>query len=455
MNPPRPIAALALALVTASAAVPSLAAAQAAPITLEDALARATRHNVELSLAREDAAVAGSDRVSALSNVLPRLDLSSTFGRSFIGAQSGYVTSTGIPVPAQPASDQAYYSLGATLSQPLFDWTAFQGVRASGYQLAAAEKQYDEQVLSTAFEVTRRFYEVVRAERTLAVLEKTAARTQDLVARADALFAAGRAPRADTYTNRVNLANDQINVERQRARVNAARTSLGQAIGLTGSEAANLTVAVPPVMDRTDLRPGQPPALDELIATAQKRRPAVAAAKAQVAAADASVQSAWGGYLPSVGAQVSYNRSGPELTGNAGVYGDLTREYSSSALVVASWNLFEGRRTQAQVQRAESSARRARTGEEATALRVAKEISDARAVAASGATQVGLAADNLATADKALSLARERLEAGLATQLEVREASLNLTRAELSLVEARIDHAVAIADLARASGGPL
>lgn len=203
------------------------------------------------------------------------------------------------------------------------------------------------------------------------------------------------------------------------------------------------------------MRPGQPPPVDDLIATAMKRRPSVAAAKARTAAADASVQSAWGNYLPSVGAQVSYNRSGPDLSGSAGVYGDLTREYSSTALVVATWNLFEGRRTQAQVQRAESNARRARTGEESTALRVAKEISDARAVAASGATQVGLAADNLATAEKALSLARERLEAGLATQLEVREASLNLTRAELSLVEARIDHAVAIADLARASGGPL
>jgi outer membrane protein TolC len=124
-------------------------------------------------------------------------------------------------------------------------------------------------------------------------------------------------------------------------------------------------------------------------------------------------------------------------------------------MLVASWNLFEGRRTMATVQRAESQARRARASEELAALRVAKEISDARSVASSRATQVGLAADNLSTAQQALALARDRLDAGLATQLEVREASLNLTRAELSLVEARIDHAVAIADLARASGGPL
>ena len=58
-------------------------------------------------------------------------------------------------------------------------------------------------------------------------------------------------------------------------------------------------------------------------------------------------------------------------------------------------------------------------------------------------------------AEQGLALARERLDAGLSTQLELRDASLKLTQAELALVEARIDHAVAIADLARAAGGPI
>jgi outer membrane protein TolC len=71
------------------------------------------------------------------------------------------------------------------------------------------------------------------------------------------------------------------------------------------------------------------------------------------------------------------------------------------------------------------------------------------------ARQVSLAADNLTASEQSLSLARQRLEAGLASQLEVRDASLKLTQAELSLVQARIDHAVATADLARAVGGAI
>jgi len=450
VNPSRAIAALTLALF-----VPSLAAAEG-PLTLEEALELAARANPDLVMAREDATSAGADRMSSVGGVLPRLDVSAGFGRNFLGAQSGYRNTAGIDVPAQPASDQSAYSLNATLTQVIFDWSTFQDVKRSGASSTAAARRYDEAALQIAFNVTGRFFEVVRAERTLAVLEKSVARTEDLVKRADALYSAGRAPRSDTYTNRVNLANDRIAVEGQRARVVQARTGLGQLIGRTGPDAENLAVALPPEVDRPDFkRPGEPPPVAGVQALAEQRRPSIAAAKAQVAAAEAAVATAQGGYIPTVDARVTYSRGGPELSGANGVYGNLSENYTSVAQVVASWNIFEGRRTSAAVQRAESQARRARASYEAELLAVGKEISDARAVAASRSLQVGLAADNLAIAEQALALARERLDAGLATQLEVRDASLNLTRAELSLVEARIDHAIAIADLARASGGPL
>lgn len=443
----------ALAALSVALAHPALGAEGL--LTLDEALALASRQNADLALAREDASTAGADRTRALGALLPRLDLTASFGQSRLGEQSGFKTEEGIDVPAQPSSHNASYSLTASLSQPVFDWPAFQDARRAGAAETAAARLYDESVLSVAFDVTRRFYEVLRAERTLAVLEKTVARTQELVNRADALYAAGKAPRSDTYTNRVNLANDRIAVEQQVARTVAARTALVQSLGRSGVEADGLSVAVPSPLDRADVRPAEPPRLEAVLELARTRRPSLAAAKAVVDAADAAVRSAQGGYLPTVDARVSYSRNSAELGGATGVYGDLRKEYSATLGLVASWNLFEGRQTLAAVQRAESQARRARASQDRTLQAVVKEIADARALVASEATQVTLSADNLATAEKALALARERLEAGLATQLEVREASLNLTRAELSLVEARIDHAVAFADLARASGGPL
>jgi outer membrane protein TolC len=272
-----------------------------------------------------DADAAHADRIASLAGVLPRLDVQSSIGRSFTGASTlGLINPiTQEIIPPSGASDVASYALGLQLRRPVFDWRTFRDVSRATSSARAVERQVDEARLTLAFEVTRRFYDVVRAERSLAVLEKTAARSEDLVGRAEALFAAV-----------------------------------------------------------------------------------------------------------------------------------LSREYQSSAQLVVSWNLFEGRRTSAEVQRAESSARRARAAEGQVVATVTRELADARTIAGSTARQVGLAAENLRTADEGLALARERLDAEL-TQLELRDDSLKLTQAELSLVEARIDHQVALADLARAAGGAL
>jgi outer membrane protein TolC len=439
-------------------ALPSAARAQAPsaePLTLEAALAEAARANADVAIARADADAAGADVKSARGGLLPRLDVTASAGRDFTGRTSGRTfidPSTGetVSLPAQDASDQESYSASARLSQPLLDWGAVQDVRRAGASARAAGGQYDETRLRVAFDVTRLFHEVLRAERSLAVLEATVARSGELVARADALFAAGRAPRSETLQARVNLGNDRIAVEAQRVRAAQARTALAAALGRDGAE--QVRVAAPPALD-APLAGTEPPPVAELVARAEARRPALSAQRALVEAAEHAVGGARAGYYPRLDGQLSYGRTGAEAGGADGVFGDPTRNYGASAEVVLSVNLFEGRRTEAAVQRAEVQARRARATQGRTREQVAKEIADARAAVSSLATRAGLAEANLALAREGLALATQRLEAGLASQLEVRDASLKLTQAELSAVEARIDHAVATADLSRAVGG--
>ncbi len=429
------------------------------PLTLEEALAMAARESPDLAAARADAQGASADRMASLAAVLPRIDLSASFGHDYAGktAEQQLVVQNG---QVRAATDQEAYGLQLKLTQTLFDWTTLGDVRRSAWSRIATERQYDEASLSVSFEVTRRFYEAVRADRVLSVLEKTVARSQDLVARADALFSAGRAPKSDTLQARVNLANDQVAVEAQRIRVMQARTALAQVLGRGGAFAP----VAPAALDGPVPGAAEPLAVEKLAATARERRPALAAQSALVQAADSAVSSARGGWYPSLSAQASYSRQGsalldrtgsPDLPDVFGVYGNPSRAYTAAAQLVLSMNLFEGRLTLAGVRRAESSALRARAVQVRTEAQVAKEIADARAAVGALARQVALAAGSLSLADQGLALARQRLDAGLASQLEVRDASLKLTQAELSLVQARIDHAVAQADLARAVGGGL
>lgn len=442
--------ALALAL------APALALARP-PVTLDEALALAAEGSPDLAIARADADSAAADRASSLGAVLPRLDLSASLGHDFTGPTGPRTLSLGgvapFPVSAAPASDREDYSLSLQLSQPVFDWRAFRDLGRAGAASRAAARDLDEASLAVSFDVTRRFYEVVRAERTLAVLEKTVARSEELVTRSDALFTAGRSPKSDTLQARVNLANDRVAVESARIRVAQARSALAQALGL--DEPGGLSAVPPATLDGPIPSAEEPPPLEELVRAALSRRPAAAAQAARVEAADAAVGAAHAGWLPTLSASASYGRQGEELAGTEGVYGDPSRAYAASAGLVLTWNLFDGRRTTAAVSRARALARRARASLDRTEAQVAKEAGDARAAVVAHARSVALAAESLGLAEQGLALARQRLEAGLASQLEVRDASLKLTQAELSLLQARIDHAVARADLSRTLGGAL
>jgi outer membrane protein TolC len=446
----RTLLALALATPLAAAAV---------PLTLDDALALAARQSRDLGIARADARLAGADGLLAWQGVLPRLDLTSSAGHQFFGPSKTlrFDSSTSTLLPANgPATDSAAYSVGLQLTQPLVNLAAMRTISQARASERAAARTWDESRLNVAFDVTRRFYELVKAERTLQVLEKAATRSAELVERADALFTAGRAQKIDTYGARVNLGNDRIQVEQGRTRLVQARADLALALGQPGDAAVE--VVAPAAVEGPSRPAGEPPLLELLMVRARERRPSLAAASAQVEAAEASLSAARFGYWPTLGLQATYQRSGGAATSTAatdGVFADPARNYLATASVVLSWNLFAGRSTEAGVARAEAGAEKVRATAGKTSDAVAREVTSARQTVVALAAQVTLSADNLGAAEQSLALARQRLEAGLASQLEVRDASLKFTQAELSLVQARIDHAVATADLARAVGGAL
>ncbi len=455
------------------AALPLAAAAVEPPLTLDDALASAAAESHELELSRADAHQAGADATGAWQGLLPRLDFTASVGHQYSGPTLQVASFPAFNAQGQPVVDpktgqpvfqtliiQTPYfqfqtdSAQLVLSQPLFDgfatWNQVASARAG---VRAAARSYDEARLTVAFDVIRRFYELVKGERSLQVLEAAAARSAELVGRADALYAAARAPKADTFTARVNLGNDRIAVEQARTRIVQARADLAVALGRPGDDPVE--VVAPTSIDAPGIPGGEPPPLDALLLTAKRRRPALAAALAQIEEAEASVGVARAAYWPTLSAQVNYLRNGTALGGAGGVWANPSQQYSTLAQVVMNWNLFSGRATDAAVARAEAAAERTRATAARTADGVAREVAEARQNVVALTAQLALAAENLAAAEQGLALARDRLEAGLASQLEVRDASLKLTQSQLSVVQARVDRAVAVADLNRSVGGAL
>ncbi len=454
-----------LAVLAVSAA--SAPHADDSPMTLDDALAEAARANADVKLGRATSELSSVDVYGSYAGVLPRLDLSAAFGRDFVGSRSVVTAfptaidpATGQPVFQQrlvsiPASDNADYSLGLTLQLPLFDgernWRAIERARVAA---RGSDRTLDETRLNVAFEVTRRFYEVLKAQESLRVLEETVARSEEFVRRAEALFEAGRGGRLDVLTARGNLGADRIAVEQAQARLIQARADLSVITGRDAGEA--LPIAPPAAVAGPGLPSAEePPAQQLLLDRARRSRPLLSAQAENVRAAEIGESIAHGAWFPVVSAQASYTRQGPNLAGSDGVYGDPARQYAANAQVLLQWNLFNGRQTLADEQRAAISTRRARAQAEQAEQQVSAEIARARSNLVAFQRAAALAADNLTAAEQGVALARSRLEAGAASQLELRDASLKLTQAKLTLVNARIDHVVARADLNRSVGGVL
>ncbi len=442
----------------------ALAAAEAPPITLDEALAAAARSNVDLKIAGTDRSLVGVEEYASWAGVLPRLDLTANFGNVYTAPSvqnitTVYLTPDPNPTVAYryalenvPANDVEAYSLGLTLKVPIFDgmrnWATIARAKAL---LRAADQTYDEASLNVAFDVTRRFYEVVRAERSLKVLQEAVQRSEILVRRTDALYEAGRAPRSETWAARVTLGNDRISAEQQVSRVSDARVALAIALG-RGAD-TELKVVAPQNLDRVAFQ--EPPAQDALVDLAVRKRPLLNASEQKVQAAVQEIRSAQAGYYPVVSAQASYNRQGPYIAGTQGVYGDPTGQYVANFAIVVNWNLFEGRTTAANVQRANLNEERAKLVADQNLLNVTGEIARSSVLYRTLSTSAVLAEENFKSARENLQLAERRYDAGAGTQVEVRDALLNFTRAELTLLTTRIDAIIARADLNRAVGGAL
>jgi outer membrane protein TolC len=429
-----------------------LAAVAGAPLTLDDALAEAARASGDVALARAQVAEAGVDVAESWAGVLPRLDLTVSAGHLWTGEQR---TAAGFGLPAfvGPASDTAQYEGRVDLQLPLFDggrnWNTI--CRSAASERAAA-RELDETRLSVGFETLRRFYELVKAQESLRVLEATVVRSEEFARRAEALFEAGRGSRADVLAAVGNLGSDRIAVEQGQARVAGAQADLAVVIGRDRSDDLE---AVPPPAVLGQVPPADAPPGAELLAVARRSRPLLASRGEDIRAAELSQAVARGAWFPSLAARGIYDRQSATFGGDYGMIGAPQKQYAATAALVLTWNLFEGGRTRGEEQRAAVAATRARVQAAQADTQVAAEIARARANLAALGRAAVIAADNLAAAEQGVRLARDRLDAGAATQLEVRDASLKLTQAQLTLVQTRIDRVVARADLSRAVGGVL
>lgn len=434
------------ALVFAVMLSTAAAAQQRPPLTLDEAVKIALQRNPDLQRQILLALSAEQDLVIARSAILPRVDFNASRSQFRQGQGSPQLIPNTNILAAAPAVIQNGYSARLSLQQLIFDggkW--WNNLAAADLGLQASRAQADEQRLQIVYLVEQRFYELVRAQRQLQVLADAAARSRDQADYTQRLFEGGRATQADVYAARANRDNDEVTRLGQERGVELARADLAVAVGVDPGEP--LVVSEPPDLMHD---PAAPPPASDAIARAMQGRPSL---KAFALAADQNrkqASAAKGEYWPTLSVEAAYDRA----TQTYGAFTDqLDRNARLSGSINLSWNLFSGLATRAAVEKANIQTALAENDLQNGRRNVAADVQKAVAQLATARQQARVAQQAEQTAKEGLRLARTRQEVGVGTQLEVRDAELKLTQAQLNVVGSLVDGREAEAALRRAQGG--
>jgi outer membrane protein TolC len=408
-----------------------LAAAPASALqSLDDFLASSRTGNLDRQEAQITAAQRADEARQAKSRLAPTLV-----------ARAGYTRNereTTIPNQANPTGDpititpRDQLDASFTLSLPLVDVGAWQRIGAAGDTAEAARLRAAGAADEAEKSVSRAYFQVVAAEATLVAARQalaTALEGQTITGRR---MEAGTASELEVERDKAAVARArQVVASADQARL-VARRSLETLSGLRPSEG---TVPLP-----DDALVAEPAlaALEPAVA----RLPAVRAAALDARAAERNADAAWAALYPSLAASATEKLS--NATGFAG-------HVSTWSLgVTATWSLDPSTYFAA---RAQSTARaaadlRARRSEIAARDELFNAFQEVSAqIVRSQAAQ----AEAQASA-RAARLARDRLEAGSARQLDVLQADRDAFNAEVGRIQAAADLAYARALLRITSG---
>src|SRR5215472_374969 len=376
-------------------------------LTLQDALQRALKFNFGIVTATENAHAASAERIAALSELLPSIN---------VGAQETLQQTSLSALGLRPATFQGhlpvpsvigpynYFDVRGSVTQTVLDLSKLHNLRGARENVHASE--FD-----------------VRDSRDLVVLAATGAYLQVLVADARVHTAEASVRTSEAI---YRLATDQLT------------NGLAARIDVTRSEVQLQT-------DRQRLRGLRAEFEKEkqALLRAAETRADIAAARAAVRAGEQALKAARSEYLPSVSVSAEYGVVGINPAQSNGTFG------LSAGVNIPIW---QGRRVEADVDRARSALSQRQSAEAELKNRVSYQVRQTFIDLSAAEDQVGVAAKNVELARETLRQAQDRFTSEVADTIEVVQAQQTVEQAENDLISTIHEHNLAKAALARTIG---
>ena len=401
-----------------------LALAQAPPpkLTLKDAEALAIKNHPQVLAAQSEVGFANQQVVETRSAYYPTVDADVT----------GSVANRGSRIGAGYLTDSRLFNRfgqGLTLSQLITDLGRTPNLVASSrFNAQASEQNFQATRYDVLLQVNRSYVDVLHAQSLVRVAEETVAARQLLFDQVNSLAKANLKSQLDVSFADVNVSEAKLLLLRAQESVQGAYAELSRALG--SDQVVNYQLVDEP------LPPSPPAKADDLIAQAVTNRPELASLRYSREAAYKFAE-----------AEKDLARPNVSLIGVAGYIPEIAQlasqpipsEYAGAAvnvqIPVFNGHLFSARREAARYRALEAD-QNFRNQQE----RIARDVRVAWASALTAFQRIDVTAQFLGQASLALDLAQGRYNLGLSSIVELTQAQLNLTQAEIENLSAKYDY---------------
>jgi len=372
--------------------------------------------------------------------VMAAQDLSLAAGEQVREARSAYFPTLNADLTGSQANTEARIGAGALVASRLFD-RAGQGitlsqlitdsgrtnnlVASSKLQQQAAQQDYQATRYDVLLAVNQAYFNTLQAQAVVKVAQETVATRKQLFDQISALAENKLKSQLDVNFAAVNLSDAKLLLLRAEDNLQQAYAELARAIGTDQSAMFELT--------EEPLPASPPPGPDPMVAEAFKNRPELASLRLAGEAAHRFAE-----------AEKDLSRPAVTLVGVAGFLpfintSGIPAAYEGVAvnvdIPILNGHLFAARREAARY-RASAADQRLRDEQ----LRVARDVRTAWASTTTAHQRIDVAAQFVQQAKMALDLAQGRYDLGLSSIVELTQAQLNLTRAEIESLAAKYDY---------------
>ncbi len=418
-------------VVTAGEAVPPRAIPEV--LTLEKAVDLAVSNHPSLRVASGTQAVNEALVGQARSGFYPQVQAQTGYQRQTANATRNF---TGSPLPRNTSGNTfGYYQNSVTLNQLLYDFGTIKSqVDTAQFNLKAVNSDAETTLQTVVVNVRQAYFSLQQAQRLVTVSEEALMQFKKHLDLANGRFKAGVAPKIDVTTAEVDLSNAQLNLITARNNARVARVTLNNAMGLKTSDAYRVEEPTSALHDQI--------VLEEAVELAMRLRPEMISQLAQEQAAEASIKAAQGNFFPTVTSSANYSYSAT----------DFPLVYNWNVTGTVNVPIFSGFLTKQQVAQARASLLKTKAGGDVLRQNILLEVNQAFLNLEAASERLQVTAVTVTQAKERLALVEGRYRAGLSNAIEVTDAEVALVNAQVNDVVAMSNFQAAKAQLDRATG---